>query len=391
MAKAKRITIAPNIYEYPDGQREAQVRVAGLKPRLHRFAAGTDVAKIDAWIVTTRDEMRDELKAFGTMAPQDRRRAVGTLEGDAPDFFAQIAGRGCFKSDRSHTRAWFPIIVDGVRLGALARTAITKGHINKAIAQMQARPSPRAIRKVRVGGYARGDETIGGYVRAAPATSGAVVADLTIRHRLRMLQELYRTLDGEDVPTPVDYANWPKRKKTLPITLPAATVEAVLLKLLTIDAKTFGRFAVVTTTAQRPCQVGRALPEDVNLTTGIWIVRNAKNEPAHSITLNATHIDAWEAFARADAWGEFDTGKYGKLIHAAGWPVGIRPYAARHSLAREAIRLGINLGDLQGLLGHVDPKTTRIYAPFVIERQRQVSDGMTDYLANVFKLRKVKG
>ena len=61
-----------------------------------------------------------------------------------------------------------------------------------------------------------------------------------------------------------------------------------------------------------------------------------------------------------------------------------------HTFAKEAIRRGIPLGDLQGLLGHTSPATTRIYAPFVVEQQHKVSRKMKSYLADVFKLRRVK-
>jgi integrase len=102
-------------------------------------------------------------------------------------------------------------------------------------------------------------------------------------------------------------------------------------------------------------------------------------------------VAAWEAFVVADAWGAFDTSKYGKQIHAAGWPKGITPYKARHSFAAAAIRSGVSLGDLQGLLGHASPTTTRIYAPLLMDRQRVVSEQVKGYLADVFKLKLVKG
>ena len=61
-------------------------------------------------------------------------------------------------------------------------------------------------------------------------------------------------------------------------------------------------------------------------------MRDAKGEPAHSVSLDKPQVAAWQAFIAADAWGPFDTSRYGRLVHQAGWPRGIKPYAARHSL-----------------------------------------------------------
>jgi integrase len=434
MAKGNRTTIAPNIARYPDGQLEAEVRITGCPRQLKRFARDTDLTYIRTWIAETHAALRADSRAFGGMTPADRRLASGTLEGDAPSFLSQIAGREGFKSDRSHLRAWFAVVVDGTPLGALPRPAITSRHINTAIAWWQTKPSAHAIRKVRVRGYTRADvaiaahaikpttvrsharggpqagavtsyarqgsviaahpqrgHTVEDYERTAPATSGHVVAARTIRHRCRVLAELYHTLDGKRTATPVDEAKIPKRPKTPPMVVPADVVESVLRKLITLDRLTYARFAVVTTTGQRPCQVGRAQPEDVDLEERTWFVRDAKGEPAHTITLNSTQVAAWKAFLAADAWGAFDTSQYGKQIHLAGWPKGVRPYVARHAIAVDAIRRGVSLGDVQGLLGHADPSTTRIYAGFVVDRQRAVSKTMTPYLADHFKLKKVKG
>ena len=434
MAKGKRVAIEPNIYRYElTGVLEGRAFVTGLPPKSRRYPPGTRLERIRAWVAVTKTDLENELRTFGTLAPRAQRFAGGTLEGDAPAFFKEIAGREGFKADRSHVRAWFDVVVDGQRLGALERTAWTSSHVNQAIAQWQAKPSPHAVRKVRVGGYERAAVTVEefaitgttvrahrrlgaqagpitsyvrrgstiaaherpaytvpGYVRSAPATSGRVVSALTIRHRCRVLADLFHTLDGASAPTPVDEAKVPKRPKRPPVTVPASVIESTLTTLARTDKVTFAQFAVVATTGQRPCQVGRALPEDVDLVDRVWFVRDAKGEPAHSITLEDPQVAAWEAFVVADAWGPIDTGKYGKRIHAAGWPKGIRPYAARHSIAVTAIRSGVNLGDVQAMLGHGDPRTTRIYAPFVIDRQREVSQKMKDYLANVFKLRRVK-
>jgi integrase len=433
MAKAKRTALEPGIYRYADGRLEARFTVAGV-PYSKHFAAGTPIALIRQWITDQRETLGTERRAYGTATRSDRTAGAGTLETDAIEYWSQIAGRPSFAADRSHTRAWFDVEIDGQRLGALPRLAWTAAHVNKAIAQWQAKPSAHAIRKIRVKGYSRPETTIPAhaiagatvraharlgdtpgtvkgyarkgstiathtakahavpdYVRTAPATSGAIVSALTIRHRCRVLAELWKTLDGPKAPTPVDDAKIPARSQHAPLIVPAATVATVIENLARQDPKDFARFFLFAVTAQRPCQIGRAQPGDLDLDDArTWVVRNAKGEPAHLIALNAQQIAAWRVFIAANAWGEIDTTKYGRAIHAAGWPNGIRPYNARHSLAVDAIKRGISIGDLQGLLGHSSPETTRrFYAPFQLQQQRAVSDRMAPYLADVLKPRLV--
>lgn len=441
MSKAKRTQVEPNIYEYADGRREILMTVSGHTAAPIRFAAGTPIEKVRAARDAQRTRMETAARGRGDGARGARTKG-GAIETRAPEFLDMITGRACFKADRSHLRAWFEVVIDGQRLGALDMHALTPQHMHKAIAQWQTAPSPHAIRTVRVTGYAREACTVeaydaagatvaeharhgrrkkirgytrsgtvvaaharpanavGSYERSAPATSRTVASPLTIRHRCRVLDEMFRKLG---VPSPIDdTVTIPARPKRLPVTVPPAIVIGTLQRLAALDDKTFARFAVAATTGQRPCQVGRAQPDDLDLTstTPWWVVRDAKGEPAHPVELNVDAVAAWQAIAAADAWsykptarfpnGGFDTSEYGKLIHEAGWPKGIRPYNARHSLAKAMIAAGCSLGDIQAHYGHADPKTTRIYAPFVRDRQREVSNRTAGHLADVFKPRLVK-
>lgn len=434
MAKGRRIAIEKNIYRYEDsGILEAVVEVQGRPARRKRFAPDTPPQRIRAWVEAIREELRDDIRAFGALPAHDVRTHVGSLAVDAANYLEQITGRAGAAADRSHLRAWLAVVVPGESkpLGAFDRATITSSHINKVIALWRTAPSAHAVRRVRVEGYGRpaahvethtirgttvspherdGTGPIAGYERhgstisahtrkaavitsyerAAPVTSGHVVAARTIRHRCRVLADLYHTLDGRAAPTPVDEAKVPSTPKTLPVTVPPEVIVTVLTELATRDPITHARFALVATTGQRPCQIGRATAEDVDLEGGVWVVRDAKLEPAHTIALTPAAIVAWRGFALAGAWGPFDTSKYGKVVHEAGWPTGVRPYAARHSIAKALIRLGISLGDVQAHLGHQRPETTRIYAPFEFDRQRTVSTALKDYLMDAFRPRLVK-
>src|SRR4029077_10302780 len=162
MAKGKRIPIEPNIYRYLNsGILEGAVRMGNHPKRVKRFRPETDLERIRAWVADQRDELTEEIRAFGDL-PAAERRIGGTLMVDVDVFLPQIKGRSCFKADRSHLRAWLAMVPPGDTkpLGEFERAAITTGHINGIIALWQEQPSTRAIRKVRVGGFGRGTSTV---------------------------------------------------------------------------------------------------------------------------------------------------------------------------------------------------------------------------------------
>ncbi len=385
----KATTIAPGVRRDAYGiQARAEWRGTA---KYARFAIDANLADIQAWQRRTRKHLKARAGFDTPVATGGAARA--TLEYDLARFLPQIAGRVSFKADRSHLRAWLPVVTRYPTrpLGTMSRDEITTEDINLALAQWRTLPSPRAVRRIHVTTYARQREdnaiVIQGYDRQTPATSGQVVATRTIRHRCRLLAELYHTLDGAAAPTPVDEAKVPTLGdvKAIPIGVSVETVRLVARALAKGDEKTYARFAVLATTGQRPCQVMRARPEDLNLEVGRWVVRSAKGAPAHTITLNGEMVTAWRTFAAADAWGVYDTTQYGRRVHAAGWPHGIRPYNARHSVMMDALEAGVDLGDVQGLAGHTSPLTTRaFYGPLAVSRQRLVSDKLLGRFTDVF-------
>jgi len=402
-----------------DGRLVARVKVGRARP-VQRFPADTDPALAAAWIDTTRRALTEQRAAYGEapiVAHRPARDGSGTLEADVARYLPQIAGRPSTKADTSHLRAWLAVEIQGVRLGTLRRTAVTTELVNLAIAQWRTMPSSHNVRRVRVAAHARDGRPLPAYERKAPVTSGAVVSDRTIRHRCRVLTDLYHALDGRRTITPVDDARIPKIPKDHPIGVDVATVLAVAWKLAQATVsmprvraphdpeayavretarrrdrqQTYARYVVLVTTGQRPCQVMRAHPEDLDLEIGTWLVRSAKLEPAHTITLTADMRQAWQAFIDAEAWGVYDTTTHANRVHEAGWPRGVRPYNARHTLMMDALKAGIDLGDVQALAGHTSPLTTRrTYAPHQIDRQRAVSQKLEGRLAGLFAPRLVK-
>ena len=63
-----------------------------------------------------------------------------------------------------------------------------------------------------------------------------------------------------------------------------------------------------------------------------------------------------------------------KALYAADWPKDVRPYQARHSMALELGEPGVDIGDIQGVLGHRQVATTRKHdAPVLVSRLKQAS------------------
>jgi len=305
--------------------------------RTKRYPPATDLDVMQLWQAQTRAELLD--RAADAAGPSLR----GTLAEAAPRYLKQIAGRASFKADRAHLKAWV------IRVGTYPLARITTEHVNLAIAAWQT----------------------------------AEVADKTILHRCRVLRELYQTLCGKTAKHPVTDAKRPKTPKPHPVEVPIATIQKVDKKLKAArEPQTYARFRVLVTTGQRPCQVMRAQRLDVDLTKKTWIVRSAKHEPAHTVYLNADQRAAWRLFIVANAWGDYDTTTHAKILRACGWPADIRPYNARHSIAFAALEAGADLGDVQGLLGHMQIQTTRgTYGPLQAARQKRVSQLLTGRFA----------
>jgi len=333
----RRTRIAEGVYRDRWGV-AATVKVGRIQ-RERRFPAEESLDRIKSWQIQTRAELDGEKD---DEAPKTPTR--GTFADDLPRYLKQIAGRVSYKSDRSHLMAWIPLI------GTTKRSAIKAAHVRVAIATWQtAKKSAR-----------------------------------TIRHRVRVLRELYQTLDGAHVKSPTKGVKLPRPDDPHPTPVPLALIRKVAksLKAGKRHAKGYGddsdlcyaRFLVRATTGQRPSQIMRAVPADVDLKRKVWFVRAGKRGHAIPLPLNAEMLRAWKTFAQAKAWGKFDTRSFSKTIRRHGWPTGTRPYALRHTFAIDLLRGGADLGDVQGLLGHRQIDTTRrFYAPILLSRLKRAS------------------
>lgn len=212
------------------------------------------------------------------------------------------------------------------------------------------------------------------------ATDGT--APKTIRNRLWTLQHLYHLMRGPGSPTPVDHVEPPAKVRSVPTHVTPALILTVYRNLieqerkgLLRDRKTRARFMVRAATGRRPSEIMRAEPEDVDLERRVWRVRDGKGGWSEGLYLNDDMLAAWQLFAEADAWGDFNTGSMARVLRSAGWPAGVRPYSLRHSIGIDLSEGGADLADVGGWLGHTSVQTTRsAYVPILRSRMQRLSE-----------------
>lgn len=318
----KRLRLATGIYEDAHG-RSVIVHVHG-KPQEHRFERDRPLDLLVRW-------RKREIAKTSETAP---RVAGSTLTRDAVRYLKRLKGLPSYRSEKSHLRAWL------IRFGALPRWLVTSEKCELAIADW------------RTDGYSA----------------------RTIIHRVRALAALYHRLDGPKADTPVDNAILPPKPRPRALSVSDVTIEAVALEMrkheiagLLRDAKSRARFLVLATHSQRPAELQRTKPEDVTPT--VWAVRAAKGGYNVAVPLNDEQRAAWQLFIAANAWGHYDSRSFSKLLQRCGWPKGIRPYNLRHSTGIALSKRGVPIEDIQALMSHTSPTTTRqFYVPGLIER-----------------------
>lgn len=197
------------------------------------------------------------------------------------------------------------------------------------------------------------------------------LAPKTCNHRVRVLRHLYRYCDGSKAESPCDDIDKLQEPPAQPHFVSPAVIRRVLGKIT--DPKDRARFMVLTATGQRPAQLKRAMPTDVDLRRGIWWVRPAKGGNPIPVILTADMRAAFKAFRAANAWGYFDGSDYAKALYAAGWPKHIPPYNAKHTVAITLGESGAEWEDIKDWFGHKDIKTTQIYTGMILKRFRKTS------------------
>jgi integrase len=330
MTRGRRIRVGRGLYQDLYGL--ASIVHVGSRQREKRWPPGTPLDVLRAWQTSERAILRSE-----TPPPQPR----GTLQADTDRYLHQVRYLTGLDSVRAELRAWTALY------GTWGRWRI----------------GPEQVRLA-----------IGRWTEAGTAPK-------TISNRVNRLARLWRVLDGRRVRTPCDDIDRPRPTKTPITAVPPLTINTVLQTLearerqgVLRDAKTRGRFMVLASTGRRPSELMRAQPTDVDLERRVWVCRDGKGGWSPGQFLNREMIAAWRVFIEADAWGPYNTGAMARTLRAAGWPAGVKPYSLRHTLGLTLSEAGVDLADIQVVMGHRRIATTRAhYVPVLGSRLEAAS------------------
>ena len=337
MPRSPRRRIAKGIFADASGL--AGIVKANGQQKEHHYPAGTPLDVIRRW----QNETRRQLEKHIVRAPR------GTLLADVDRYIPQIKNLTSWRERRSELRAWCK------RHGNIHRGRIT----------------PDLIR-----------ETISVW-----AEDG--VAPKTLTNRLNALAMLYRALDGQGIPTPCDEIRRPKGPDTVKEAVAPEIIRRVEANLrdrerrgLLRDATTRARFMVLAACGRRPSELKRAEPTDVDLERRVWTPRNGKGGLSDPIYLNDDMLAAWTFFAAVNAWGDFCSNSFPRVLRSAGWPAAIRPYNLRHSVGITMSESGVDLADIQVHMGHTRISTTRrFYVPVLNSRIQRASQTIAGRIA----------
>lgn len=321
-----RVRLARGIYRDASGY--SVIWRSGGRPIEKRYPLDTPIATL----------RKERVREVGQATPIV---GAGGFVRDAVRFLRARRALASFKSDRAHLRVWIH------RFATRSRFAIVREDVRAALADW------------RLAGYSPRE----------------------LRHRWRILSQFFESFD-DDSPNPCRKVKLPAIPKRRPRSVSSELVREVAVNLRIQEnkgigrlrsAKTRARFLVLATTGQRPAQLRRARPDDVDLARRIWFVEPAKGGESPALPLNDDMLAAWHLFIAAGAWGRFDGRSFVRTLQRNGWPKGIRPYNLRHTVGLTLSELGVDLGDIQEHMGHASPTTTRIYVPGVPARLRAAS------------------
>ena len=309
----------------------ATVKVDG-RQRERRFPRNTPVKTIRRW--------QDETPAALRTLP---RNAKHTLAADAERYLKQVDGQVVgIAARRHHIETWFK------RFGHL-QTLQLAHHLNALNEQM------REWRKRYSASTCKHRRTALTHLVKVLYGQGAAVA----------LSDLVRFPPGRPK------ARWLEREHITDV-----------LHELEPGRRMTARLQMLHYTGMRPAQLGRLEAENFRLDDDIphVLVPAAKGGEPAAIPLSADGIEAAREFMALKAYGPVDTTRANVLLRKAARQAG-RPgfttYQIRHSFATALRRSGADLADIQSLYGHTNAKTTAIYAPEQLEKQREAVERMS--------------
>ncbi len=340
------VRLAPGIYRHTTWIR-ACAKVRGVQRERH-FPLGTDLDAIRKW------QLRTKATLLG--GPLPTRATRGTLDADAPTYLASLLGKR-LKDDRAVLQHWVLS-----PLGRIPRALITRAQVRTQLARWEEAGVPPA----------------------------------TLNHRLRVLRNLYRGLDGEDEPNPTDKVKYRRRPGLVARGQPMDLIEAIIAYMPDRGARhrhgtcpglslSKARARVLAWTGLPPSQVMQLLPVHFNRQAGTLVVqprRKGKGVPGTTLPLLPKAIDALVHFFQIKAEGRFSTASFRKSWLAAQRALltalrqqaadrgedpeaivmpPIRPYDMRHSFGTEAYRRSQDILGVRQLMLHAETRTTERY------------------------------
>ena len=329
--QGSRRRIAPSVYQ--DGSGFAAIVYGNGHRRELRFPPNTPMRKIKAALEEARTQLRK--------LPRGERH---TLAYDARRYLERVKPILASYIDRErHLNAWLS------RFGHLHTLSLGQ-HTTALNDQL------REWRK---------DYSASSCNQRRDALSNCV----KVLHGKRAALELVDVIRFR-MPPPV--ARWISRER----------IEAVLAQLQP-GSKTEARLRLMHWTGMRPSQMGRLARENFHLDEPIpfIIVPQGKRGYSAMVPLVPEGRTAAEAFLDADAFRPWSCSSANKALARAAEKARVERfsvYAIRHSFAAGLRHTGADVADIQDLYGHMDPKTTRIYA----------RESLTKHLQAIARLRK---
>ncbi len=321
--------IARGIYKLDDGSFRVVAHAGNSRVNQRRkekrFLAATGVREMKRW----QNDVRAAFQRDGLRLQRD------TLAADVPRFMRVMEQRlSCADHRDNEIRAWL------LRFGQRRRHTIDTEDVRQQVIAWEAEG----------------------------------LAASTINHRLSALSQLYSVLDGEKCYNPVPGVRRLREPPAKPDGRSPETIQRVFTALeqrVTAQNRgwrTLARLKVIALTGMRHSQVMRLEADHFFLEHDppyVVVVDPGKDGEPHAKPLTPDGVEAFRLFVQVDAWGEFSQSavyKSWKLAcEAAGVPF-FNPYKLRHSYATALRAQGMDLADVQELMGHKSAKTTQRYA-----------------------------
>lgn len=235
--------------------------------------------------------------------------------------------------------------------------------------------------------------------RAGTCSPGTIVGMLTaVRSFCKYLMEEDRLAID-----PTTRVRWPKRQTALPRPLRSAERDALLAAIrepagLNDDRRWYWRrnrraIFLMLYAGLRLAETAALIWEDVDLREGMLLVREGKGGKSRLLPIHPTLkkelakagggvLPAWAVAGKMS--GEPLNSKAMAHIFEVWLPKrgieGVTAHRLRHTFATELLKAGVNLAEIQELMGHTDISTTRIYIQVEVSKIKEAIEKLPGWI-----------